>query len=168
MMLACENSSHIVALFDTFSCDVCLGPRAPFTHAAGEAAKERLNRSLAAGDVFVGLLTGQGTRGKKPAAIGTGAAGYVKLWPVFPNEESFSTVKGGEPVTWLPKRQGRFEVSSIIIRGERNYLLNPADPRFAQLTWSEPQPFRFDPRLLSTHLNETRRSFMEAMLRFAH
>jgi len=40
-------------------------------------------------------------------------------------------------------------VPSVIIPREMNYLINPAHQRFDELTWREPQPFRFDPRLIS-------------------
>lgn len=38
-------------------------------------------------------------------------------------------------------------VSSVIIFGERNYLLNPMHADFAQIRWSDPTPFTLDPRL---------------------
>ena len=38
-------------------------------------------------------------------------------------------------------------VPSVIIPEEFNILLNPGHPEYASLLWSEPQPFRFDPRL---------------------
>jgi RES domain-containing protein len=39
-------------------------------------------------------------------------------------------------------------VPSVIVPREMNYLINPAHPRFGQLVWNPPQPFRFDPRLI--------------------
>ena len=44
------------------------------------------------------------------------------------------------------------EVPSVVVPQERNYLLNPEHPRFSQLTWSAPQPFRIDPRLIDPGL----------------
>jgi len=44
------------------------------------------------------------------------------------------------------------EVPSIVVPQERNYLINPEHPRFSQLTWSTPQPFRIDPRLIDPGL----------------
>jgi RES domain-containing protein len=44
------------------------------------------------------------------------------------------------------------EVPSIVVPQERNYLMNPDHPRFSQLTWSVPQPFRIDPRLIDPGL----------------
>lgn len=38
-------------------------------------------------------------------------------------------------------------VPSAVVPQERNYLLSPAHPQFAQLTVGEPEPFAFDPRL---------------------
>ena len=44
---------------------------------------------------------------------------------------------------------GVLEVASAIVVSESNYLLNPAHPDFAALVIEPPQPFTFDPRLLS-------------------
>jgi RES domain-containing protein len=44
------------------------------------------------------------------------------------------------------------QVPSSVIREEWNYLLNPADPAYSAITWSEPKRFRLDPRLIDTHL----------------
>lgn len=38
-------------------------------------------------------------------------------------------------------------VPSVIVPSERNYLLNPLHPRFAELVIEPPAPFRFDERL---------------------
>lgn len=38
-------------------------------------------------------------------------------------------------------------VPSAVVRGEWNYLLNPAHPAFARLPKSAPEPFVYDPRL---------------------
>ena len=46
---------------------------------------------------------------------------------------------------WAPVQ----EVPSVIVPREMNYLISTVDPRFEELVWSEPQPFRFDPRLLA-------------------
>ncbi len=45
------------------------------------------------------------------------------------------------------KRYVALSVPSSIIREERNYLLNPEHPRFGEIRFSAPVPFRFDPRL---------------------
>ena len=41
-------------------------------------------------------------------------------------------------------------VPSIVIPEEANVLLNPRHSGYHDLLWSEPRPFRFDPRLLIT------------------
>ena len=40
-------------------------------------------------------------------------------------------------------------VPSVIIPKEFNYLLNPAHPDFKKIVISQPEPFSFDPRLLT-------------------
>jgi len=40
-------------------------------------------------------------------------------------------------------------VPSVVIPEEFNILLNPAHVAYNTLAWSEPQPFRFDPRLFT-------------------
>jgi RES domain-containing protein len=45
-------------------------------------------------------------------------------------------------------------VPSVIIPREMNYLINPTHPQFDELMWRDPQPFRFDPRLISSPSNE--------------
>jgi RES domain-containing protein len=40
------------------------------------------------------------------------------------------------------------QVPSVIVPQEWNYLINPASPLFRDITWSEPKPFKIDPRLL--------------------
>jgi RES domain-containing protein len=39
------------------------------------------------------------------------------------------------------------EVPSAVVAEERNFLLNPRHPQFAQVTLMEPRSFAFDPRL---------------------
>jgi RES domain-containing protein len=39
-------------------------------------------------------------------------------------------------------------VPSVIIPVEMNVLLNPLHPAFKELTWGDPEPFEFDPRLV--------------------
>jgi hypothetical protein len=41
-------------------------------------------------------------------------------------------------------------VPSVIISREMNYLISPVHPQFDQLVWGDPQPFRFDPRLIKS------------------
>lgn len=41
-------------------------------------------------------------------------------------------------------------VPSVIIPAERNYVLNPAHPRFSEIEFRASEPFYFDPRLKAT------------------
>jgi RES domain-containing protein len=41
------------------------------------------------------------------------------------------------------------QVPSAVVRGEHNFLLNPRHPDFRKLRIRRPEPFDFDPRLLS-------------------
>jgi RES domain-containing protein len=50
--------------------------------------------------------------------------------------------------SFLPSQpQCVMQVPSIVVRQEWNYLV---DPRATKLVWSDPLPFRFDPRLLDS------------------
>jgi RES domain-containing protein len=40
------------------------------------------------------------------------------------------------------------QVPSVLIPGERNYLINPLHPNLGKLKIGAPQPFEFDPRLM--------------------
>ena len=40
-------------------------------------------------------------------------------------------------------------VPSVIVPGETNYLINPAHPDFRKLMIGNPEPFAFDPRLMT-------------------
>ncbi len=40
------------------------------------------------------------------------------------------------------------EVPSVLIPGERNYLINPFHPDFSNIEIGAPEPFEFDPRIL--------------------
>jgi RES domain-containing protein len=46
-------------------------------------------------------------------------------------------------------RSAVLAVPSVIIPEEFNYLLNPAHPDFKKISIGKPQPFAFDPRLLT-------------------
>jgi RES domain-containing protein len=43
-------------------------------------------------------------------------------------------------------------VPSVIIPTEMNVLLNPLHSSFSNVTWSDPAPFEFDPRLLKAEV----------------
>lgn len=50
---------------------------------------------------------------------------------------------------WAAQRRSAvLEVPSVIIPGESNFLLNPAHPDFAAISFGVAEPFAFDPRLL--------------------
>ena len=66
-------------------------------------------------------------------------------WREFPAPASLATV--GDTFV----REGRvplLAVPSALVRGERNWLLNPAHPEFARIRVLPPEPFLYDPRLL--------------------
>lgn len=48
---------------------------------------------------------------------------------------------------WIEReRSPVLRVPSVVVRGEHNFLLNPAHPHFTRLRVGEPEPFAFDPR----------------------
>ncbi len=64
------------------------------------------------------------------------------------NEVSSCQVAGD---TWI--RTGNLLaaiVPSVIVPEEFNVLLNPNHPEYANLRWSDPRAFRFDPRLFTS------------------
>ena len=46
-------------------------------------------------------------------------------------------------------RSAILALPSVIIPGEANFLLNPAHPDFKKISVGKPEPFAFDPRLLT-------------------
>jgi RES domain-containing protein len=50
----------------------------------------------------------------------------------------------------LESRQLAVQVPSVLIPEEFNVLLNPNHADYFGLTWTGPQPFRFDPRLFAS------------------
>ena len=51
--------------------------------------------------------------------------------------------------TWVEcKASALLAVPSRIVSVERNYLLNPSHPDADRVRLGEPQPFRYDPRVL--------------------
>jgi RES domain-containing protein len=51
--------------------------------------------------------------------------------------------------TWVAeKRTAILMVPSAIVTSEMNVLLNPAHPDAGQISYGEPEPFAYDPRLL--------------------
>ena len=43
-------------------------------------------------------------------------------------------------------RTAVLRVPSVVVLGEFNYVLNPAHPNFAKISFGRPEPFEFDPR----------------------
>jgi RES domain-containing protein len=51
---------------------------------------------------------------------------------------------------WIESRNElAIRVPSVVIPEEFNVALNPAHPAYHDLLWSDPKPFRFDPRLFT-------------------
>ena len=49
---------------------------------------------------------------------------------------------------WATSRRSlALQVPSVVVDGDSNLILNPAHPNFAKVTFKEPVPFRFDPRM---------------------
>jgi RES domain-containing protein len=56
-----------------------------------------------------------------------------------------------EGIEWGDKKTFPVQaVPSVIIPREMNYLINPAHPHSDELNWGDPEPFRFDPRLVAS------------------
>ena len=51
--------------------------------------------------------------------------------------------------TWVREARSAVLALPSVITGEINYLLNPAYPDFKKLSIGKPEPFDFDPRLLT-------------------
>lgn len=50
---------------------------------------------------------------------------------------------------WIEEaRTAALSVPSILVPGERNFILNLAHDDFCRIGWSEPEPLIFDPRLI--------------------
>jgi RES domain-containing protein len=50
---------------------------------------------------------------------------------------------------WVEQQRSAVLSVPSVILGERNYVLNPAHSDFARIEFAEPEPFRFDLRLIS-------------------
>ena len=69
-----------------------------------------------------------------------------EAWPTLIPAEQVATRRIGD--AWVEsQRSAILSVPSVIV-GERNYVLNPAHPEFARIAFAEPEPFRFDLRLI--------------------
>jgi Uncharacterized conserved protein len=71
--------------------------------------------------------------------------GLPPNWRDYPAPDAIQTLG----TAWVNRGQTAvLSVPSVVIREERNYLLNPVNADFANIRWSEPRPFQWDPRLL--------------------
>lgn len=65
-------------------------------------------------------------------------------WRVYPGPDSLKDLG----TAWLrSRRTAVLSVPSVVIPRERNFLLNPAHPAFADIVLREPEPFAFDSRM---------------------
>lgn len=80
---------------------------------------------------------------------------YVWSRAELPKDPGFLEVKDLSHVSscqaagdsWVEGAQLAVQVPSVVIPEEFNVLLNPNHPEYSEVVWSEPRPFRFDPRL---------------------
>ena len=74
----------------------------------------------------------------------------LPLNPGFLRFESLSHVAAcqGAGRMWIEAGQElAIQVPSVVVPEEFNILLNPKHGEYRGIVWSEPKPFRFDPRL---------------------
>ncbi len=65
-------------------------------------------------------------------------------WRTYPAPPSLKEI--GD--TWLSEgRSLALKVPSVTVRGQYNYLINPAHPDFESIEVSEPEPLDLDPRI---------------------
>ena len=82
-------------------------------------------------------------------------------WATLTPGEQVSTKRLGD--TWIERQRSAVLSVPSVILGERNYVLNPAHSDFARIDFAEPEPFRFDLRLISREVpstDESRREFV--------
>ncbi len=86
-------------------------------------------------------------RAEIPAEIGVSALEERELpedWRELPPPE----VLQGLGAAWVERGEtAALSVPSAVIPEERNYLLNPAHPRYGEIEVGPPRAFSFDPRL---------------------
>jgi len=84
---------------------------------------------------------------------------YVWSWTALEGKpkhlqfEDLNHVSSGQAAghSWVRTTgQLAVQVPSVVIPEEFNILLNPTHKGYAALDWSEPRPFRFDPRLFGS------------------
>jgi RES domain-containing protein len=89
------------------------------------------------------------------------AQDYVVIAIEFPADLAIEEVRSGDLARWEladtrevgdrwleQSRTAVLQVPSKVIPAEANYVINPAHPDFPRLRFAEPEPFRFDERLL--------------------
>ncbi|MFZ0393303.1 MAG: RES family NAD+ phosphorylase [Terracidiphilus sp.] len=110
------------------------------------------SRALAALEFFVNLDPGEAPANLMIAEAGVPEAFIewldVKALPAAwrrPNSEACRDVGS----KWAARmRSAALRVSSAVVEGEWNVLLNPKHPDFAKVEIANPKPFRFDERML--------------------
>jgi RES domain-containing protein len=70
-----------------------------------------------------------------------------EAWSTLIPAEQVATRRIGD--AWVERRRSAILSVPSVIVGEWNYVLNPAHPDFARIAFGEPEPFRFDLRLIS-------------------
>jgi len=102
------------------------------------------NLSLACIEILVHLDKGQFPRDYVWST--TELAGTPELVPFADLSDVATCQSAGH--SWVrTSNQLAGQVPSVVIPEEFNILLNPNHAGYGNLVWSEPRPFRFDPRL---------------------
>jgi RES domain-containing protein len=91
-------------------------------------------------------LTGEEALGKIESPVLSQEFGDSWFMSTFPELRYVMGVLG--ELMQLDRKPPVQAVPSVIIPREMNYLISSVHPRFGELVWSAPQPFRFDPRLI--------------------
>lgn len=82
-----------------------------------------------------------------PTSLKTASVDITRLpaaWRTYPAPSALADLG----TAWVRKRTTAvLIVPSAVIPSERNYLLNPAHPRFRSIRIGRFQPFSFDPRM---------------------
>jgi len=73
----------------------------------------------------------------------------VKKLPVGWNAEPPPAAAQQIGDRWVKEERSAILALPSVITGETNYLLNPAHPDFKRIAIGSPEPFSFDPRLLT-------------------
>lgn len=73
----------------------------------------------------------------------------VKNLPAGWNAEPPSPISQQIGDAWVKTSRSAILALPSVLTGETNYLLNPAHPDFKKISIGKPEPFTFDPRLLT-------------------